>query len=367
MEESNELTKKTFKENLIKLIKKDKHRFYLSVVVIFLLGILLIFSTYAWFSTSLNVRVKTFNMIVTRNSGLSISFDAINYDSAIEISEDVLINKLVDTYPNNLSQWAANGLVPVSSPGITNNNSYFFDVYSSSGVRYRNKDKSDGYVTTNLSRETRRRAFNNFIAFDLFIKNETGSPIADNLYLERDTEFKMTSEFEADSEDEDEMIGLVNSARIGFVKVGSVPLDTPVDVIQNLQCNNNCSSIIFEPNSTNHSELSIERAKKFGIPLRDGREFPTYAYIRAGGPFDIADTISGSVALDYNYFKLQETITDDAFDRPLFSVPDGVTKLRVYVWLEGQDIDSLETDSQGAEVSISISFVKDTQGYTEYE
>ena len=41
--------------------------------------------------------------------------------------------------------------------------------------------------------------------------------------------------------------------------------------------------------------------------------------------------------------------------------------MRVYVWLEGQDIDSLETDSQGAEVSISISFVKDTQGYTEYE
>ena len=41
--------------------------------------------------------------------------------------------------------------------------------------------------------------------------------------------------------------------------------------------------------------------------------------------------------------------------------------MRVYVWLEGQDIDSLETDSQGAEVAISISFVKDTQGYTEYE
>lgn len=361
MNETNEVTKKTFKENLIKLIKKDKHRFYLSIVVIFFLGVLLIFSTYAWFSTSLNVRVKTFNMIVTRNSGLSISFDAINYDRAIEISEDVLINRLVETYPNNLSQWAANGLVPVSSPGITNNNSYFFDIYSSSGVRYKTKDLSDGFVTTNLVRENRRRAFNNFIAFDLFIKNETGSPIADNLYLERDTEFTMISE------SSDEMIGLINSARIGFVKVGSVPLNTPVEEIQNLQCNNNCSSIIFEPNSINHSDLSIERAKKFGINLRDGREFPTYAYVKAGGPFEIADTISGSVALDYNYFGLQETITDDAFDRPLFSVPDGVTKLRVYVWLEGQDIDSLETDSQGAEVSISISFVKDTQGYTEYE
>ena len=300
-------------------------------------------------------------MIVTRNSGLSISFDAINYERAIEISEDILINKLAETYPNNLSQWAANGLVPVSSPGITNSNRYFFDIYSSSGVRYKNKELTDGFVTTVLSKENRRRSFNNFISFDLFLKNETGSPIDDNLYLERDTEFVMTSEAS------EEMVGLVNSARIGFVKVGSVPLDTPVETIQNLQCNNNCRSIIFEPNSTNHSELSIERAKKFGINLKDGREFPTYAYIKAGGPFEIANTVSGSVALDYNYFALQETVTGNVFDTPLFSIPNGITKVRVYVWLEGQDIDSLETDSEGADVSISISFVKDTQGYTEYE
>ena len=235
MKEENEITKTNFKENLIKLIKKDKHRFYMSIIVIIFLGILLIFSTYAWFSTSLNVRVKTFNMIVTRNSGLSISFDAINYDSAIEISEDVLINKLVETYPNNLSQWAANGLIPVSSPGIINNNSYFFDIYSSGGVRYNTIDKTDGFVSTSLSKENSRRSFNNYIAFDLFLKNETGSPIDDNLYLERDTEFIMTSK-----ESNEEMVGLVNSARIGFVKVGSVPLNTPVSIIHNLQCNNNC-------------------------------------------------------------------------------------------------------------------------------
>ena len=56
-----------------------------------------------------------------------------------------------------------------------------------------------------------------------------------------------------------------------------------------------------------------------------------------------------------------------AFDEPLFTIPDGITKMRVYVWIEGQDIDSLETDSEGAEVSISINFIKDTYGYTEYE
>ena len=348
------------KHKLIKYIKNDKHRFFMSIMVIFFLGILLIFSAYAWFSTSLNVKIKTFNMIVSRNSGLLISFDAINYDKSIEISEDILINKLVETYPNNLSQWAGNGLIPVSSPGITNSNNYFFDIYQSSGVRYKNKELDKGYITARLSKETQRQSTNRFIAFDLFLKNETGSPISDNLFLEQGTSFIMTSD------SDEEMAGLVNSARIGFVKVGSVPHDTPVETIQNLECNNDCKSIIYEPNSTNHSLMSIERAKKFGINLKDGKEFPTFAYKKDGGPFELIDTISGSVGLNYNYFQEQETISIDAFDEPLFTIPDGITKMRIYVWLEGQDIDSLETDSQGAEVSVSINFIKDTAGYEEY-
>ena len=361
MEKRKENEHNKNKEKLIKYIKNDKHRFFMSVLVIFFLGILLIFSAYAWFSTSLNVQIKTFNMIVSRNSGLSISFDAINFEKSIEISEEILMNKLVETYPNNLSQWAGNGLIPVSSPGIINRNNYFFDIYQSSGVRYKNRDLNKGYITTILSKETQRRSVNNFIAFDLFLKNETGSPISDHLFLEQGTQFMMTSD------SNEEMTGLVNSARIGFVKVGSVPHDTPIATIQNLQCNNDCQSIIYEPNSTSHSAMSIERAKKFGINLKDGYEFPTYAYKKAGGPFELIDTISGSVGLDYNYFKEQETISINAFEEPLFMIPDGITKMRVYVWLEGQDIDSLETDSEGAEVSISINFIKDTYGYTEYE
>ena len=354
------IKKKRSKNKIIKYIRDDKHRIFMSIVVIFFLGILLIFSTYAWFSTSLNVKIKTFNMIVSRNSGLSISFDAINYDKAIEISEDVLIDKLVETYPNNLSQWSRNGLVPVSTPGLVNNNSYFFEIYKSSGVKYKNRNHDKGYIKTVLSKENNRLATNYFIAFDLFFKNETGSPIDDNLFLEQNTEFVMTSG------SSDEMTGLVNSARIGFVKVGSVPHNTPVNIIQNLQCNNNCQAVIYEPNSKEHSALSIERAKKFGINLKDGKEFPTYAYKRAGGPFELSETVSGSVALDYNYFTLQETKKEEIFDETLFTIPDGITKMRVYVWLEGQDIDSLETDSMGAEVSISISFIKDTAGYEEY-
>lgn len=332
----------------------------LTFILLFLFGILLIFSTYAWFSTNLNVKIKTFNMVVTKNSGLTISFDAINFDQTIEISSNMLVNELKSTYPNNLSQWATNGLIPVSSVGITNPNSYFFDMYySSGGVLYSNRNRDRGYIRTTLTEENQIREFNRYIAFDLFFRNETGSPIADNLYFDPSTVFT----FNQDASEE--MKGLLNSIRVGIVKVGSLPLDANPTDIQNLKCNNDCRSVIYEPFSENHETLSIERSRKYGINLRNGEDFPTHACIKAGGPIYMGSTVSGSPELNTEYFRLQSTMKERDLDIPLFQIPDGITKARVYLWIEGQDIDSLETDSDGADLSITLGFVKDNAGLTD--
>lgn len=369
------VSKKTTKKPIKKIVKKktinnkkkkDKKpvieglNIKLTFFIILVFGVLFMFSTYAWFSTNLNVQIKTFDMIVTRNSGLTISFDAINYDSYVEISADKLVRGLKETYPGNTSQWAANGLVPVSTNGVLTPNDSKFTVFGSSGIRYRNKTQENGFVNIVQENENKIREFNNYIAFDLFFKNETGSPISDNLYLDEGTE--ITIEENAS----EEMLGLLNSIRIGFVKIGEATLNTDPTTIQNLTCNNDCVSTIFEPYSTVHTNLSIERAKKFGVTLVDGEAFPTYGCIRGGGPIYIANTVSGSPNLDPTHFKLQETFTEEEFNRPLFTIPNGVTKVRVYLWIEGQDIDSLETDSEGSDIDISIKFIKDTSGYVEY-
>ena len=348
---------KIVKNNQDSLFNRLFTRRYVSIFVIFIIGVLLIFSSYARFSTSLNVKIKEFDMIVSKNSGLSISFDGINFDKAIEISRDTLINGLTKTYPNHVNQWAASGLTPVSSNGISDSNSYFFDIYSSSGVRYRNRQKDHGFINTTKITDAKPRAFNNYIAFDIFFKNETGSPVPDSLYFDEGTTAYMTSD------SGDEMQGLVNSLRIGIVKVGTVPVDSDPKTIQNIQCNHDCSSVIFEPNSTAHTMLSRERAAKYNLDLKDNEDFPTFAMIKAGGPIYVEDNISGSSKIDYNYFALQNTIKERDFDKPLFTIPDGITKARVYLWIEGQDIDSLETDSSGAEIYVDINFIKDTTGY----
>lgn len=337
-----------------KFINKNKK---ITIALIILIGILLIVSTYAWFSTNLNVRIKTFTMSVNKNTGLLISLDGINFDTTIEVSYDTLFNELPRTYPNNISQWAEGGMVPVSSNGITNHNSEFFNIFSSSGVRYKNKNKEHGFLTTNMVYENEANPFNRYLAFDVFFKNDSNSPISDNLYFDYATDAYINEDAS------EEMEGLFNSLRIGITKIGSVPKNADGYTAQSITCNNNCNSIIYEPNSTSHTELSIERAVKYGVNLVDGQYFDTYAYRKAGGPIYVEHTVSGSPYMDMNYFMKQETITEADFDTPLFTVPDGITKTRMYIWIEGQDIDSLETDSDGADITVSVSFIKDTQGY----
>ena len=354
------LKNKVEKKEEISIKSITKNNLKMMFIVILSFGTLFIFASYAWFSTNLNVKINTFQMSVTKNSGLSISLDGINFDTFVEVSEDVLINQLKRTYPNNVSQWSADGLTPVSTNGISNSNSDRFDIYASSGVRYKNMNQKNGYIRIAKATENERANYNNFIAFDLFFKNSSGSPVSDNLYLESNTEITLVDEAD------EEMVGLFNSIRVGFLKVGSVPLNADVNSIQNVKCNNSCTSTIYEPNHTSHVGLSIERAQKYGVNLVDGVYFPTYGCIRGGGPIYVADTVSGSQNLDYNYFKLQQTINNNDLQTPLFELPSGITKMRLYLWIEGQDIDSLETDSSGTKIDVSINFIKDTAGYEEY-
>ena len=329
-------------------------------ILIVLFALLSIVATYAWFSTNLNVKIKTFNMLIMRNTDLTISFDGITFSRSLELNREKLIN-IVNTYPAAVSQWADNGLIPVSSPGITDHNSYFFDIYQTSGVLYTRKNKVDGFLTTVKSTENVPHTYSSFISFDLFIKNESGSPVADNLYVDGTTAILPYEEID------EQMEGLINSFRLGFVKVGSVSHNATVAEIQNIQCNNDCYSRIYEPYSQNHTGLSIERAKKYGINLINGNYFPTYAYIKEGGPLYVKNSVSGSPNIDPDFFRLQETITDTEEEESLFTIPDGITKVRIYLWIEGQDIDSLETDSTGTEIDVNIDFVKDMEGYTAFE
>ncbi|MDD2504951.1 MAG: hypothetical protein PHF21_01610, partial [Bacilli bacterium] len=100
----------------------------------------------------------------------------------------------------------------------------------------------------------------------------------------------------------------------------------------------------------------------YGIMMVDGIELPTYGIIGEGRRLEHTNGHFGTgIPLDTKNFATQNTIKD--FSNPIFDVPNAITKARVYLWLEGQDIDSLETNSKGVDLIVNIDFVKDTAGY----
>lgn len=333
------------------------------LLIVFLSSVALIFATYAWFSASLNVKIKFFDVKVSTDTGLFISLDGIHFSDSVEISRDSVITNLRQYYPNHTNQWAANGLWSVSSNGISDSNSSKFAVFEGQMDKYKDKARRGiRYINTIRMPEDQAYDWNSYIAFDIFLKNVSGSPKKDNLYIGAGTYIDFDDT--ADDETIEKMQDIMNTMRIGIVKIGETGLKSDTFTIQNLQCNNECMSLIFEPNGTLHNAESIEAAATWGINLVDGTYVPTYGVIAEGKYLDHkSGFLNSGVDLDTTHFALQNTRTEDDFETPIFQIPNGITKARVYLWIEGQDIDALEVHSEGAPVYLNLDLEKDLAGY----
>lgn len=347
---------KKIKKKLV--VRKNKK---LTIAIILFVGILLIVSSYAWFSSSLDVRISNFNMLVSSDTGLFISLDGINFSDSVEISKETLIDDLRTKYPSNTNQWASSGLWSVSSNGIRSRNDDKFSVFVGEVItKKRRGEIVERYLNTYYMEENQPNSTNSYLAFDIFLKNVSGSPKSDNLYLVEGTEIFVDTEFE--DYENNSMSGIVNSMRIGLLKMGSVPLKASISEIQNIKCNNACEQIIYEPNPAYHSNFSITAAAKYNVNIVNGNTYPTYAMVENGYKLEHLNGQAGTgIPLDTEHFELQKTIS--SFENPIFQIPNAITKMRVYIWIEGQDVDSLETNSEGANISVFINLEKDLAGY----
>ena len=167
------------KEKKLKIQKFSK-RAKLILLLVFFIGVMLTAATYAWFSASLNVKVKFFDVKVSTETGLFISLDGVNFSDTVEITHDSIITDLRELYPNHTNQWANSGLWSVSSNGIPNPNSDKFAVYYGSMGKYKDKPRRGlRYVKTTLVSEDYASEWSEYVAFDIFLKldDATSKPI----------------------------------------------------------------------------------------------------------------------------------------------------------------------------------------------
>lgn len=303
-----------------------KHLFSL-LLLLFTLCITLTTSSYAWFTSNRIATVWLMDVKVAAQNGVEISADAINWNAEIAIEDLVEAH---NTYPSSVNQLPTI-MEPVSTVGDVNDgflNMFYGKVENSrkNGIKFT--------LRANQLEETRGAgdAFDGkFLAFDIFLKTTTPT----ELYLTSESGASYSGEISS---------GLENSMRFAFVVEGNVPTESGA-AAQRLKTSQNSNVYIWEPNYDIHTESAIKNAKDvYGLDVKSPSGVIPYEGVKAEIKKD--DNVTIDIANKKNFPKLFDDVKVDYASKvdfedyiKVFSVSSGITKIRVYMWLEGQDID----------------------------
>ena len=183
-----------------------------------------------------------------------------------------------------------------------------------------------------------------FVAFDLFFQSSTSQTV----YLTSNSNViaKGTS------------TGIENSARVAFIKEGSVAYTATPAQAQAIRGEE--SKWIWEPNYDVHTASGVSNALNvYGITVgQTGGSKLAYKGVRA--PIASANNIPIN-STNGTYFSDVTTIGSLASGIPsssylnAFDLPEGVTKIRFYMWIEGQDVDC-EDRASGGQLTFNLQF-----------
>ncbi len=339
----------------MKKTKASKKKLNSLLMILLLTAVLLIMSTYAWFTANRTVNLDALDVTVATSSGLQISADGITWKTVLE-KDDVL--NAYQTYPTAVNQLPSL-MAPVSSVGELDASGHMkmfygkveadMDTTSASYGSYllttqAQVDKESSTITT-----TGEYDKGYYMAFDVFLKVETKS---DNLYMSGTVTEPLTQK------------GLANAARVGIIKGPSnVTTDASSAEIQALSTAGG-SVVVWEPNADTHTQNGINNAQALGwggtLSVGTGNAPVTYD----GSKAEVANVplAEATAALHGNEFAQVTTTATGRDDVPNMELAGGleagVTKLRLYFWVEGQDIDC-ENNASGTDVQLDMSFSLD--------
>lgn len=315
---------------------KRKSNLKLLILLLLLTAVLLIASTYAWFTANQTVTVSDLTVNVETKNGLQISVDGTNWKSVIQTAD---ITGASTTYPTAINQLPST-LEAVSTGGnVTDGLLEMF---------YGQVDTKDGdYVLTASKDEETNGTAGRFIAFDLFFQVNQATPI----YLTPTS--GVTSA---------ENKGIENTARIAFLVQGHSAPGTPTATIQGLKGATNATTYIWEPNYDTHTAAGVQNANDvYGVTTQtEGATQLPYDGVKAAITKD-NNVLLGNANVT-SFADLFQTVTPTYSTTKAFStnVPltemtlqPGVTKVRIYMWIEGQDVDC-ENNASGTSAVFNL-------------
>ncbi len=370
------------------------------VVCTFILGA----STYAWFIGMRTVNVSSFDVSIATTESLMLSIDGKTWTENLTINGE---NYNTAAYTGNTNSWGGeDGLIPMSSIGK-------IDTAASRMILFEKGSftASDGGYRLMASQVKNGAAdggeADGYVAFDLFIRNMSGNEYYEEVDFLNEEAIYLTpgSSVKVSGAGADkEKTGIENSVRVAFMQIGRVKSDATEGDITGITCTDEgavlgiCAdrdATIWEPNDTQHVDNAISWyntacKKRTGATLTaddaytdeactavvNGTYSKTYA---VSGVIDHTDNVdnydgteyngyTGSIASDATDGKLVgvDTFTDSEKNlqstaRPEFIrlAPNSITKVRVYIWLEGQDVDNYDFAQLGRQISVNFGFTKE--------
>jgi hypothetical protein len=395
---------------MVKGKKKLTGRVRNLVVISTLAAIVLSASTYAWFIGMRTVNVSSFDIEIASTDSLLLSLDGETWDTTVTISGDTYNQTGEEdgedqiVYIGNTNNWGAPGLIPMSTIGI-------MDTAASRMILF---EKASLTATPGGYRLMSSRVDNHtagqpekkgYVVFDLFVKNFSGTQYIPALNtLDEEAIYLTVDSSVTVANGGVDNTGIENSVRVAFTQVGRVVATTTTpSTITGITCAPDEEGIpsvigevtgicrkaqIWEPNDTKHvanaiswyntsckerTGLDVTDTDSYTVNscslIKDTFTYPTYA---VGSEIDSTDNVDVYDGLEYNKYissallVKNPTFTDTYKDklgttRPLFMTlaPNSITKVRIYVYIEGQDIDNYDFASIGKRIAVKFGFTKE--------
>ena len=319
----------------MKIERKVDRKIFILIILI----LILVTSTYAWFTVNRNVRIEGINVEVATSGNLEISVDAINWKNIISTKD--LMQNIKNTYPSAVNQIPSEGLYPMSTVGnITNGN---LDMFFGKVI----VDPVTNNYSLVASKEVETHGEGGkFIAFDIFLRVQHNTIV----YLTSASGIKSTRITGANNS-----TGIENATRIAILNQGN---GGSAGQVQNMKNANRAT--IIEPNYDTHTAYGITNAQNiygiYGLKQSGNGALQYYgvkANINDAVPINSKDNAYFSVVNPE--IKLASNFFNGGKQTEIVNLNAGITKLRIYIWIEGQDVDC-EDNASGAKLTVDLQF-----------
>ena len=393
-----------------------------SLVFIMLITIVLgITATYAWFSTQRDVEIAGMRLNVEVAESLQISLDGEIWSQSINIAD---MRQFYGTYQETgeegfavyQAKKVADGgnenyvpteLLPVSTAGEVANGKLKF-VQGTVGTNVDGTQSLTGItacsetdITTDADIDDKEdnNADHPYFVFDMYLRNISAKTTGvDELKLNRFSRVDINYVNQQEGRGKSGT-GLEYSARIGFVIYGNTvsvtaqddaTLGTVGEQIRGLTSDNTEVPAIWEPNDKEHTQYVVnnngrgitslkQAVTTYGIKSAIAEQAaPNNKVANVSADTDangdgVEDTNANLVAVktfkpaytDVNTGTTAATVITDINGNNVGIEPNQISKVRVYIWLEGQDPDCVDMASTGDKISLDLKLTKDKTTLTE--